>query len=229
MKKLSLKIIVLSFVIGLLIFGLNTSVLAQKAKPETGKPAPKSKVVEQPKEKPAAKPEEKKAEPKVKMVPTKTAPNTAVKKATKHVRRHHRRIRRAKSTGTCEIGTLSGKCSGHYRCGSEIEPNESRILATPIAASNIYGCMMNYQDIDWFEIIAPIGDYPTFVLSHENNVDFDMEVYVEGKLAASATGTEPIDTITTKTSGKVYVRIYPAKGTGYYHLELVPGNTTFVP
>lgn len=229
MKKLSSKIIVISIVVGLLIIGINSIVLAEKGKPETSKPAPKAKVVEQPKEKPAAKPVEKKAEPKEKMAPAKPTTKTTLSKTKRHIRRHHRRIRRTKSTGTCEIGTLSGKCSGHYRCGSEIEPNESRILATPIVATNIFGCMMNYQDVDWFEINAPIGDYPTFVLSHEKNVDFDMEVYVDGKLAASATGIEQVDSITTKTSGKVYVRIYPVNGTGYYHLELVPGNTTFVP
>ena len=130
---------------------------------------------------------------------------------------------------TCEIGSMYGKCSGSYRCGSEVEPNESRQLATSITATNVYGCMMNYQDVDWFKIDCAVGDFPTFILNHDKKVSFNIELYVDGALAATGTAGDGDVILQTKITENTYVRVWPVNGTGYYHLEIVPGNTKFVP
>jgi len=104
----------------------------------------------------------------------------------------------------------------------EVEPNGQKSLADPIADLTIRGNISGPNDIDWFVLLGQEGDQPDFTINHAGNVDFDFEVFNNDTSVGRATGSNSGDSIHCQIPGRCYVKVWSARGTGAYTINIRP-------
>jgi len=106
---------------------------------------------------------------------------------------------------------------------NEVEPNNSRSTAQPVATANttINGTMSSSSDTDYFSVSLPAGRTLTATLTPNSTSDYDLYVYnsVGTLIGRSERGTGLVDTVSVTNTGSGaiarYVRVvYFGGGTG---------------
>lgn len=103
--------------------------------------------------------------------------------------------------------------------GAETEPNNSRATANKTNLRLIQGSLNQGDQEDWFILGGQQGSNPTFTITHDAGCDFDFDVYDNDTLVASATGTNPQDSISCRVQGKCFIRVYRVAGNGNYQIR----------
>jgi len=109
---------------------------------------------------------------------------------------------------------------------NEKEPNDTMEDATPITGFTIEGMVGSRGDEeDWFLLKGQEGTYPTFTLKYNAEIcDIDLEVYNDGELIGSLTGTEGEEKESFYIPGECHIHVYAYEGYGEYTIEIEPGE-----
>jgi len=117
---------------------------------------------------------------------------------------------------------------------AESENNDSEASANgPLcSATTVQGTIDSRQDVDWYQLsLTEAGDI-NISLSHDNNDDFDWDLYeVSGPAVASgATSANPETGSYAADAGEHFIKITRYSGTGSYHLNVeFPDGATGTP
>jgi subtilisin family serine protease len=111
------------------------------------------------------------------------------------------------------------------------EPNDGRLVATPITAGNTIAATINVNtDEDWFVLdTAKIGKLNVTLKSIPTDCDYDLEVYesdgttlIDGSYSSSC-NDEKITKIINET-GKYYIRVYNGTGSNAFDTYELQAN-----
>ncbi len=113
--------------------------------------------------------------------------------------------------------------------GQEMEPNDTRFMATLSRSFNLIGSLRAGDDEDWFELAGQEGVTPTFQISHDERANFNLEVYSDNDLACRSLGGAGSERISCQVPGKCFVRVHRVSGEGGYAVRIETGGGSIPP
>ena len=112
-------------------------------------------------------------------------------------------------------------------CGAasnESEPNNDKASATMTKDLVLSGSIADDDQVDWFALDTQAGAKAKFTITHDEESDFDIDIFSGDEEVASAVGTETGDSTDAEITGKAFVKVYQASGSGSYQVTITPGQ-----
>ncbi len=128
--------------------------------------------------------------------------------------------------GVCHLRVYRVSGRGKYTIiispggAAEKEPNNTPEDATQSSDMAIFGELDNQSDIDYYLLGGQEGFNSTYTIYHAQNVDFDFEVFNDGRSTGKATGSIPGDALTIDNPGRVQIKIFSKRGSGWYLIKI---------
>jgi S1-C subfamily serine protease/DUF971 family protein len=130
------------------------------------------------------------------------------------------RVWRVSGSGNYSIAISGRPPRPVNQAGGEVEPNNTREIATLTGALSLTGQLGDGDPEDWFELAGQEGTNPSFTISHGQDANFDFEVFSNAVLMCGATGTGITDTVRCPVPGRCFVRIWRVRGAGAYTVRV---------
>jgi hypothetical protein len=128
--------------------------------------------------------------------------------------------------GTCYVRVYRVSGSGPYTViitpggSAEKEPNNTAEDAGQVASTSIFGEIENAGDVDFYALAGQEGFNAIYTIFHGADNDFNIEVFNDGVSVGRAVGNRSGDTMTAEHPGRVSLRIWSTRGSGWYLVRI---------
>jgi hypothetical protein len=128
--------------------------------------------------------------------------------------------------GVCHVRVYRVSGSGPYTViitpggPAEKEPNNTPEDAGQITSNSIFGEIENAGDVDFYVLAGQEGFNATYTIYHGTDCDFNIEVFNDGTSVGQAAGNRTGDTVTAEHPGRVSLRVWSTRGTGWYLVRI---------
>ncbi len=106
----------------------------------------------------------------------------------------------------------------------EREPNNDRENADRTMLLTLDGFLSDTDTEDWFRLGGQEGYFSAFTIVHNDDCNFDFQVFSGPSVAATAQGTGQADTVSGNIPGQCHVRVFRVSGAGPYSVIISPGG-----
>ena len=124
--------------------------------------------------------------------------------------------------GACHVRVYRVSGSGPYTVivtpggSAEKEPNNTAGDAGQVTSSSLFGEIENTGDVDFYALAGQEGFNATYAIYHGTECDFNIEVFNDGVSVGRTSGNLTGETMTAEHPGRVSLRIWSTRGTGWY-------------
>jgi hypothetical protein len=122
------------------------------------------------------------------------------------------------------IATTASSALVHAQGASEREPNNNRTNADKIGTFIIDGELDETDPEDWYRLGGQEGTFAAITIIHDENCDFNFDVYSDETIMGSARSNSRADTISVAIPGVCHLRVYRVSGNGKYTIIISPGG-----
>lgn len=128
--------------------------------------------------------------------------------------------------GVCHLRIYRVSGRGKYTIiispggAAEKEPNNTEEDASQSSDLAIFGELDIPGDVDFYLLGGQEGFNATYSIFHTQSNDFDFEVFNDGRSIGSASGSASGDSITVENPGKVQLKVYSKRGSGWYLIKI---------